>query len=221
MHAATRTRVQSAACLSSFLWQIWQILDGAETKVSVSHVSAVNAEKNLLDPTTDDMFDITIMSFQPLKSTYVWNISSFLFLGEGLNFNLALAMVSVGSVKGIPDPLMREENNTTDCALSSYSCYVTYNFFHYQTLAATVTSKTFLCHFYWECDILCNTSEKGQKWLVLSVHSRNRYQPVSLNQSQRWQTHRKPHWWPLLLSGTHKPDFVMCDETLVWKTNQG
>lgn len=74
-------------------------------------------------------------------------------------------MVSVGSVKGIPDPLLDTEDNAAHCPLSSYSYYITYDVFSHQASAATVTcpSETRRCHF--TGNVSLEKGGKRKKWL--------------------------------------------------------
>ncbi|CAG08440.1 unnamed protein product, partial [Tetraodon nigroviridis] len=63
--------------------------------------------------------------------THILHIGSFFLPREGLSLDSASVSVSVGSLKGIPDPLVG--NNAADCPRSSYNYHVTFDFFSPQT----------------------------------------------------------------------------------------
>lgn len=105
------------------------------------------------------------MSFKRQKSTSILHIPSFFFLCEGFTFDSTSVTVTVGKLKGIPDPLMGTENNPTSFPAAAYNYYVTYNFLTHQIPAATVArpAQTLSLHGY--CATATYTRGKGNAGL--------------------------------------------------------
>lgn len=99
------------------------------------------------------------------KTTSFLYIPSFCFLCEGFTFDWTSAIVTVGKLKGIPDPLMGTENNASSFPAAAYNYYVTYNFLTHQMPAATVArpAQTLSLHGY--CAIATYTRGKGNAGL--------------------------------------------------------
>lgn len=55
------------------------------------------------------------------------------FFRKGLTLDQALATVTVGRMRGIPDPLMSVDENTPDFPVVTSSYYITYEFLSHQT----------------------------------------------------------------------------------------
>lgn len=117
------------------------------------------------DQRWDSRLFIAFISFQRQKTTSFLYIPSFCFLCEGFTFDWTSAIVTVGKLKGIPDPLMGTENNASSFPAAAYNYYVTYNFLTHQMPAATVArpAQTLSLHGY--CAIATYTRGKGNAGL--------------------------------------------------------